>query len=123
MKIARTAAAAAAGALLLATAMASADGAAKAEYKVLFENERVRVSEAQFAPGATHDMHSHPDHVVYALADSKVRFTGEDGKTSDGELTKGSARYVDAVTHKVDNVGTTPIHVVLVELKDAAKPE
>jgi quercetin dioxygenase-like cupin family protein len=100
---------------------ATADEAAANADKVLFENDRVRVVEATYAPGTTHEMHSHPDHVVYALGDAKVRMTGEDGKSTDVEIKKGGTRWQPAVTHKTENVGTTPLHAILVELKEPAK--
>jgi quercetin dioxygenase-like cupin family protein len=33
-------------------------------YKLKFENERVRVMDITFAPGAKIDMHTHPDHIT-----------------------------------------------------------
>jgi beta-alanine degradation protein BauB len=93
---------------------------ATADDKVVFENDRVRVLEVNYAPGTTHDMHSHPDHVIYALGDAKVRMTGEDGKSADVDIKKGGVRWQPAVTHKTENVGTTHISVVLVELKEPA---
>ncbi len=115
MKQARILAAGAAGVMLCAAFSAAADD------KVIFENERVRVLEVNYAPGTTHEMHSHPDHVVYALGDAKVRMTGEDGKSADVEIKKGGTRWQPAVTHKTENVGTTPLQAVVVELKEAAQ--
>lgn len=115
MKQSRVFAAGAAGVILCVAVSAAA------EDKVLFENDRVRVLEVTYAPGTTHDMHSHPDHVIYALGDAKVRMTGEDGKSTDVDIKKGGTRWQPAVTHKTENVGTTPINVVMVELKEPAK--
>jgi quercetin dioxygenase-like cupin family protein len=113
-------AATAASVMLLGTLTAAADEAAQSD-KVLFENDRVRVVETTYAPGATHDTHSHPDHVVYALQDAKARFTTADGKTTEVEIKAGGARWQPATTHKVENVGSTPIHAVVFELKEPAK--
>ena len=115
MKRARILAAGAVGVMLCAALPAVA------EDKVIFENDRVRVLEVNYAPGTTHDMHSHPDHVIYALSDAKVRMTGEDGKSAEVEIKKGGTRWQPAVTHKTENIGTTPLSVVLVELKEPAK--
>lgn len=104
-----------------AGAMLCVSFAATAEDKVLFENDRVRVIEVNYAPGTTHEMHSHPDHVIYALGDAKVRMTGEDGRSAEVDIKKGGTRWQPAVTHKTENIGTTPISVVLVELKEPAK--
>jgi quercetin dioxygenase-like cupin family protein len=120
MKANRLLAACAAGTLLLATLPAAADDAAQSD-KVLFENDRVRVVETHYAPGATHDTHSHPDHVVYALESSKARFTDQDGKTTDVEIPAGMARWQPAITHKVENIGTTPIRAIVFELKEQAQ--
>lgn len=114
-------AAAAAGAMALGALSATADEAAKGASKVLFENERVRVLEATYPPGTTHETHSHPDHVVYALEDAKVRMTGEDGKAVDVDIKKGGTRWQPAVTHKTENIGATTLHAILVELKEPAK--
>ena len=51
----------------------------------------------------------------------KVEVTGEDGKSGEVEIKKGGTRWQPAVTHKTENIGTTPISVVLVELKEPAK--
>lgn len=115
MKQTRILAAVAAGVTLCAALPAAADD------KVIFENDRVRVLEVNYAPGTTHEMHTHPDHVVYALGDAKVRMTGEDGKSSEAEIKKGGTRWQPAVTHKTENIGTTALRVVLVELKEPAK--
>lgn len=122
MKQSRILAAGAAGVMLCGIFSATADDAVKGGVStVLFENERVRVLEAKYPPGATHDMHSHPDHVVYALEDAKVRMTGEDGKSADVDIKKGATRWQPAITHKTENIGTTPLHAILVELKEPAK--
>jgi len=66
-------------------------------------------------------MHSHPAGVVYSLSDYKIRVTYPDGKTEEREGKPGRARWNDPVTHAVENVGTTELHAVLIELKGAAK--
>jgi quercetin dioxygenase-like cupin family protein len=98
---------------------------APASHKILLENEKVRVYEFTSKPGEKVGMHSHPAHVVYFLDAGKVRFTFPDGKTSDLDVQKGGVRYADPVTHALENVGTTEVHAIIVELKGekAAKPE
>lgn len=60
-------------------------------YKVLFENERVRVLDVRYGPGVKSDMHSHPDTVVIALTLLKGKFTLADGQTVDIEMQPGEA--------------------------------
>ncbi len=52
-------------------------------YKVLFENDQIRVIEYRLKPGEKEPMHSHLYGVfVYFLSDAKIRTTFPDGKTS-----------------------------------------
>ncbi len=86
-------------------------------YKVLFENDRVRVLETRYGPGAKSEMHSHPDLVVVALTPAKVKFTLADGQTVDMELQASQVAFVEATEHTVENTGTSELHAILVELK------
>jgi quercetin dioxygenase-like cupin family protein len=49
-------------------------------YKVLQENDRVRVLEFRGGPGVKTEMHSHPSVVAIAISDGKFRFTFPDGR-------------------------------------------
>jgi quercetin dioxygenase-like cupin family protein len=124
MKSQRIVAVGAASVMLLGVLSAAAQDAVKLApdmNKVLFENDRVRVIEVTTPPGKVLEMHSHPDHLVYMLEDNKTKMTGKDGKASEVDGTKGAVRWVDATSHKVENVGKTPIHAIVVELKEPAK--
>jgi beta-alanine degradation protein BauB len=90
-------------------------------FKVLFENERVRVVEVQFASGVKNPMHSHPDYVIYPLTSYTMKSTGPDGADKIFEVKAGTVRWSPAVTHADDNVGTTAAHAILFELKAPAK--
>jgi quercetin dioxygenase-like cupin family protein len=86
-------------------------------YKVLLENDRVRVLESRMKPGDRTEMHSHPALVAYAIQDGRFKFTFPDGASEEIELQAGQVIFSDAVTHSTENVGTTEGHVILVELK------
>jgi quercetin dioxygenase-like cupin family protein len=88
--------------------------------KVKFENERVRVLEAELPPGVKEQVHSHPAYVIYVLAGGKVRNHAADGKTTETELKTGDVLYREPVTHAAENIGTTTMHFILVELKTSA---
>jgi quercetin dioxygenase-like cupin family protein len=88
--------------------------------KVKFENERVRVLEAELPPGTKEQVHSHPAYVIYVLAGGKVRNYAADGKTSEAEPKTGEVLYRDPLTHAAENIGTTMMHLILVELKGGA---
>lgn len=85
---------------------------------VTLENERVRVLESALPPGAKEKIHSHPACVVYVIEGGKFRNHAVDGTTTESELETGATLYREAVTHWTENIGTTTIRVVLVELKD-----
>lgn len=87
---------------------------------VRLENDRVRVLEATLPPGAREQPHSHPAYVMYVMSGSKVKNHLADGTVAEGEIVAGQTLYRDAVSHWAENVGTTPIHVILVELKTPA---
>ena len=85
--------------------------------KVKFENDKVRVLEAELPPGVKEAVHSHPAYVIYVMAGGKVRNHAPDGKTSESELKTGDVVYRDPLTHAAENIGTTTMHFILVELK------
>ena len=85
--------------------------------KIRFENDRVRVLEANLPPGVKEQVHSHPAYVIYVLTGGKYRNYASDGKTSEGELKTGEVLYRDPLTHAAENTGDTTMHMILVELK------
>ena len=105
--------------MALATAADSLDPveANPDHYKTLFKNDRVRVLEFRDGPGDAIRVHSHPDHVVYVLGPTKRRFTVEGEAPVDAALEAGLVLYVNAQTHTGENIGDTPAHAILVELK------
>ncbi len=87
-----------------------------AHHKVEFENDQVRVLRVTLAPGEKTPAHSHPGGVAVFLNDSKNRLT-VDGKSEEPPRKAGSVVELKAVTHVVENVGTTPSEVIVIELK------
>jgi mannose-6-phosphate isomerase-like protein (cupin superfamily) len=87
------------------------------KYKVIEENDRVRILEYRGGAGAKTEMHSHSDVVAIAVADIKVKFTSPDGQSFEAELKSGQAMFMPAHEHSTENVGGTEAHVILVELK------
>ena len=91
-------------------------------YKLLFENERVRVMEVTFNPGDSIMPHSHPDHHVYVVTGGKLRISKPGGTSADADLKPGDVLYIAAETHWAKNTGTTPIRLVVNELKEPRPP-
>ncbi len=69
-------------------------------YKVVFENERVRVLEVSMEPGERADMHSHPDCFVYFLYGGKGKLTTPSGETEEIEWPADVARSRSALNRE-----------------------
>lgn len=82
------------------------------------ENTRVRVLDIALKPGQKEKTHSHPAYLFYVIEGGKVRNHAADGTTTDGEIKTGDVIYRDPLTHWAENIGTTTIRLVLVELKN-----
>ena len=86
-------------------------------YRVLWENDRVRVLEYHDAPGDATHLHSHPDSVMVTLSGfSRVISDGD--REVPVHLEAGQARWLDAQTHQGRNVGQTETRSVFIELKE-----
>ena len=86
--------------------------------KVTLDNDKVRVMEATLKPGVKEQLHSHPSSIVYVLAGGKVRSHTPDGKVTEATYMPGQTLYREALTHWAENVGTTTIHLLVIELKN-----
>lgn len=86
-------------------------------YKTVLENDRVRVLEAGGSPGLNTGMHSHPNQVAIALADTKMKFTFPNGESAEAELKAGEVMYLEPVEHTVELLGSEEGRLILVELK------
>jgi beta-alanine degradation protein BauB len=88
-------------------------------YRVVFENERVRVLEYTDRPGDRTTPHSHPDSVMHTLSSFRRRLYHGDSER-DVELAEGTTGWLPAQVHAGYNIGDTPTHVLFVELKDGS---
>ncbi|HWV83667.1 MAG TPA: hypothetical protein VNZ50_19720 [Hyphomicrobiaceae bacterium] len=108
------------GLLVFSSAPALAQDPIKTDgdkYKVKFENDKVRVLEYRDKPGEKTNEHRHPAFVLYALGPFKRTLTLPGGKVLTREFKAGDVLYSEAQTHIGANVGDTPTHVIIVELK------
>jgi hypothetical protein len=90
-------------------------------FKVLLENERVRVIDDMVPAGAKVGMHSHSEYVVYPLSSYRMKFTFPDGTTRIVDVQEGTARYSPGIVHAEENIGGTDAHALLVEIKAPGK--
>jgi beta-alanine degradation protein BauB len=88
-------------------------------YRVILENDRVRVLEYRDVPGDRTAPHDHPDSVMYTLSSFRRRLHGE-GVQRDVDIVAGTVAWLPAQRHAGENIGDGPTHVIFVELKGSA---
>src|SRR5438270_8202120 len=111
-------------ALIVAATVCAQDAAVvnSKTIQVKFENDRVRVLEANLPPGVKEAVHSHPAYVIYVVEGGRYRNYASDGKVTEGEFKTGDVIFREPITHAAENIGDKPMHFILVELKgDAGK--
>ncbi len=109
-----------ASALLIFPLLALSEDAVKTDgdkYKVIFENECVRVLDYKDKPGEATHQHTHPAFVLYSLSEFKRLITLPDGKQLQRHFKEGDVMWSNSQTHIGTNNGETPTHVILVEMK------
>jgi len=90
-------------------------------YTVLLENEHVRVLEYLIEPGQKEAWHTHRPKVSYIISGGMLRITTADGDSFVVDEKSGYTAWMGAVgRHFGENIGTTAIRIVLVELKSLA---
>ncbi len=107
-------------AMLCASMGASAQDAVRTDgdkYKVVLENERIRVLEYRDLPGNKTHLHEHPEFVVVAMTPFRRQLHLPDGRTLTREFKAGDVMYSAGQSHIGENVGTSPTHVLLIEMK------
>lgn len=87
-------------------------------YRVVFENERVRVLEYRDVPGDRTTPHGHPDSVMITLTSFRRRLYVDDGPHRDVEIDEETVAWLPAQQHAGHNIGETPTRVIFVELKE-----
>jgi quercetin dioxygenase-like cupin family protein len=92
---------------------------ARATSKTFIDNERVRVTEWRFAPGAATGWHRHAmDYVVVPMLDGELELIGPDGARTRAPLSKGVPYFRNAgVEHDVININAFEFAFVEIELK------
>ena len=86
-------------------------------YRILMENDQVRVLEMVVKAGQSDKTHSHPDETVYFATGGKVKLSLPDGGAMEADLPDGHVMWHEAWTHTVENIGTSDIRAVIVENK------
>ncbi|HEU0241063.1 MAG TPA: cytoplasmic protein [Micromonosporaceae bacterium] len=87
-------------------------------YRIVFENDRVRVLSYHDRPGDRTLAHRHPDSVMVTLSAFRRRVS-HDNRSVDLELRAGEVRWLAAQEHLGENNGDTDTHAIFIELKQA----
>lgn len=86
-------------------------------YKLVFQNDRVRVLRIGYGPNEKSVMHAHPANVAVFLTGGQTKFTLPDGKTSAVDVKAGQVEWSDNQKHLPENTGSKPFELILVELR------
>ncbi len=90
-------------------------------YKVLLENDQVRVLEYRLKPGEKEPMHTHTPGLLYIFGDANLRTTYPDGRTEESAGGAGEAHWRNPVTHAIENIGKTEAHALAIDVKKPCK--
>jgi quercetin dioxygenase-like cupin family protein len=90
-------------------------------YKVVFENDHVRVIRITYGPMEESVMHYHPAGTAVFLTDMKVQFTTPNGETVEVEAKAGDTIWTEAGSHLPKNLADKPLELIQVELKATAE--
>ena len=92
---------------------------ARATPTVFIDNERVRVTEWRFAPGAATGWHRHAmDYVIVPMLDGELELVGQGGERTHAKLSKGVPYFRNAgVEHDVINANAFEYAFLEIELK------
>src|SRR5215475_7950479 len=80
-------------------------------YKVMFENDQVRVLKITYGPKEKSVMHEHPNGVAVFITDGQMKFELPDGKSQDAAVKAGQAMFAPGGKHLPENVGDKPFEV------------
>jgi hypothetical protein len=87
-------------------------------YKLAFENERLRVLSFTTEPGQKWSLHSHPDSLAISLSEYSVRNIIPGQAPTERHSKLGDLRWIPATAHMGENMGSTEMRGLIIELKD-----
>jgi quercetin dioxygenase-like cupin family protein len=86
-------------------------------FKVLLDNERVRVLDYHAEAGYKTPMHSHPGYVTYDFDGGKTTFSYPKGKPVERVTKAGDLVWHNPETHAGQVSASAGVHILLVEIK------
>jgi quercetin dioxygenase-like cupin family protein len=89
--------------------------AAAEHYQLLLANDHVRVIEMKLPAGEIDNTHSHRGETVYFVKGGKARIHVPGNDPMELEIPDGHVMWHEPWTHRVENIGDTDIHAIIVE--------
>ena len=89
-------------------------------FRVILENDTVRVLEYRSGPGlgvCGQGMHYHPERVTISLTGAKAKITNAEGKMVVRDIPVGHVFFSQAETHTTENIGGSGTRTYIIELK------
>jgi len=89
-------------------------------YRVVLDNDQVRVLENKSRPGlgvCGQGMHYHPAHLTVSLTGARLKRVGADGRATFSEIPPGHVFWAEAETHSAEVIGGAGTRTYIVELK------
>ena len=87
-------------------------------YKVLLDNDQVRVIDYHLGKGQKEPMHNHATPaMVYWFTDAEILNVSPDGKSTKISRKAGEATWRGPVTHTAENIGDAEMRALVVECK------
>jgi len=102
--------------LLLLSGLAAAQDSGGV-YKVVLDNDRVRVIQANFKPGDKVGMRDYPNHLVYPLTDGTLVFVPAGRTGYEVNFKTGEALWFPPLARATENDSDKEVRVLVVELK------
>ena len=87
-------------------------------YKVVLDNDEVKVLEAIFPPGQGDNMHEHAVITYYGISGGKLQSTLPDGTQNEMDVPDGFVGHGNSIVrHQMKNIGNDTVKVIIVEHK------
>jgi hypothetical protein len=94
--------------------------ASPAGFRLLLDNEHVRVLAYELKPGEKDHWHTHPPKASYVVSGGLLRIHLADGTHFDADEKSDTASWMGELPkHYAENIGTTTVKIILVEVKEA----
>jgi beta-alanine degradation protein BauB len=87
-------------------------------FRLVLENQNVRVLEYALLPGRKDRQHTHSGRVAHVISGGTLRVGFPNGTSMGVEEKVGESNWSNpSPLHDTENIGTTPIKILLVEVK------